>query len=111
MMNDERRQEDMNICTEGKEDNYVYIPIDYQLSEVIFRKYYIGELSHRRYLYLAHFILPSGLRLEISRMSTGEFSVMRIETDDSRDWYLIQRNMSSLVQLLHYIRNEESISN
>lgn len=107
------------MCVDGKDDviqfdgaeecRYDYRPITGDLQDVHFQSYRF--VRHNACLSLAHFALPTGLRLEVSRvdvMGAQYYSVMRIERNGDRDYYCMQRSMSELVRLLHFIRKEES---
>lgn len=94
------------------EDNYHYQPIHPHLRHIQFIRYQSPDANSMRDLYLAHFLLPSGLRIEISRITNPinsdiRYSVMRIETDGTKDWYMLMDRIATVVQLLHSIRDAE----
>lgn len=85
-------------------DSYRYTEVASQVSsqDIVFSNF---EFENRT-LRLAHFILPDGLRLEVSETSIGVYSVMRIEKDGDRDWYFLQESLDNVASIINHCLSE-----
>lgn len=90
-------------------DSYIYTPVSAAITadDILFHEY---RLADGRKLRLAHFILSDGLRLEVSEIrhypDAHHYSVMRIEKDDSRDWYLLQESKNNVADIINQCFNQ-----
>lgn len=64
--------------------------------DIVFSEHVFGD----RVLWLAHFVVM-GIRLEVSHMmSVSAYSIMRIEPDGSRDYYL-QHSLQDVANVIN----------
>lgn len=94
----------MSLCRCQQIMEYHYKPVDAEVDDIVFSEYSFGD----RVLRLAHFVvLPNNIRLEVSHVEgIYAYSVMRIEPDGDRDYYLLQETLQDVANIINSVLRE-----